>query len=132
MRERLFLPSSNATQGGVNYRLVFVSCSLPSAFRFPLVDRDYYRSSSSRREPSRSGGRRRLNAKRERERCRRGLVQLTIEREREREGKNDFQIKSSEMKNSTVFETRLTIDTLLFHAPRGFRTLLVFNEARVR
>lgn len=128
MRERLFLPSSNATQGGVNYRLVFVSCSLPSAFRFPLVD--YYRSSSSRREPSRSGGTRRLNAKRERERCRRGLVQLTIEREGE--GKNDFQIKSSEMKNSTVFETRLTIDTLLFHAPRGFRTLLVFNEARVR
>lgn len=55
---------------------------------------------------------------------------MTIEREGE--GKNDFQIKSSEMKNSTVFETRLTIDTLLFHAPRGFRTLLVFNEARVR
>lgn len=42
------------------------------------------------------------------------------ERRKEGEGKNDFQIKSSEMKNSSVFETRLTIDTLLF-SPLGFR-----------
>lgn len=41
------------------------------------------------------------------------------ERRKEGEGKNDFQIKSSEMKNSSVFETRLTIDTLLF-SPLGF------------